>query len=317
MSLLSFCDFLRLSIDSFQSIDYKYCILLHVPTVIANRLKEAIRLSEMIPATVPAEAGASQELPDAAMLAAGASLTPENAAGGRRMRDSRAASMSLSGSVTQSTFLPGELQADTRVVSPEPEGQQHMNETVMYEPESGFGEVAAEETAAAEGRRAPPTLVQPRRQAPGILNTQELAASASASASANASASARARPHSALEPGRARAVESAVRTQQQVQLARPASASVSTAGAVDGRLSESSLKQFGYIGEAQDYFDELVDRRRVTFRDRNSLLGPAANDQTQSVKTYEPLDDSRYPYILVHTRIRVFVRRVAYLICNC
>ena len=295
------------------------CILLHIPTVIAYRLKEAIRLSEMIPATVPAEVGASQELPDASVLAAGASLTPENAAGGRRMRDSRAASVSLSGSATQSTFLPGELQADTRVVSPEPEGQQHMNETVMYEPESGFGEAAAEETDAAEGRRAPPTLVQPRRQCPGILSTQELAANASATesanASANASASARARPHSALEPGRARAVESAVRTQQQVQLARPASASVSTAGAVDGRLSESSLKQFGYIGEAQDYFDELVDRRRVTFRDRNSLLGPAANDQAQPVKTYEPLDDSRYQYILVH--IRVFVRRVAYLICSC
>ena len=259
-----------------------------------HRLKEAIRLSEMIPAAVPI-AGSSHELPDPEALAAGANETPENVAGGRRMRDSRAASVSLSGSATQSTLLPGELQVDTRVVSPEPDGeqqqQQQVNETVLCEPEAGFGEELAEETAAiaADGRRAPPTLLQPRRQGPGIPSTQEL------------SASARARPHSALEPDRARAVESAVRTQQQVQLARPASASVSTAGAVDGRLSERSLKQFGYIGEAQDYFDELVDRRRVTFRDRNSLLGPAANDQTQPVKTYEPLDDSRYMYILVHT----------------
>ena len=159
-------------------------------------------------------AGSPHELPDSEALAPGTRETQENAAGGRRMRDSRAASVSPSGSM----FLPGELQVDTRVVSPEPDGeqqQQQMNETVVCEPEAGFGEELAEETAAtAADRRAPPTLVQPRRQGPGIPNAQEL------------SASARARPHSALEPGRARAVESAVRTQQQMQLARPASASV-------------------------------------------------------------------------------------------
>lgn len=257
---------------------------------VVHRLKEAIRLSAMIPAAAPIT-DSSNEAPEPAapVFAAGASETPEGAAaGGRRMRESRAAS--LNGSATQSTLLPAEL-LDMRAASPEQEAESDgEGAPVASEPESGFGEAAAESGA---DRRAPPTLVQPRRQGPGILSAQELVASA------------RARPHSALDPGRARAVESAVRTQQQVELARPASASVSTA-AQDGHLTEHSLKQFGYIGEAQDYFDELVDRRRVTFRDRNSLLGPPSNDPTQPQQpTYEPLDDSRYPRVqpIVHLDI--------------
>ena len=160
----------------------------------------------------------------------------------------------------------------------------------------GFGEELAEETAAtAAGGRAPPTLVQPRRRDP-------------ASRTHRSYPLVRAHVHT-LRSNRPRARSGESRAHAAADAARAARVRVRAPLQARGRPPVGTFSQTVRLHRRGAGLFRRARRPAPShFPGPEQSPGPAANDLTQPVRTYEPLDDSRYTIYVLYIYTRTYIQ---------